>query len=980
MKNDFLQNVGETYLDFKVLSCTKIEELDCYFKELVHEPTGAHVIHIENEDPENLFCLSFRTLPKNNRGTPHILEHVTLCGSDKFPIKDPFFSMTRRSLNTFMNALTGSDFTCYPAASQVEKDFYNLLNVYLDAVFHPQIKHLSFLQEGCRLEFKNPKDPKSPLTFKGIVYNEMKGSITPDSKLWHACLEDLFPDLPYAYNSGGEPRDIPDLTFEELLEFHRTYYHPSRCLFFFYGSFPLKNHLDYIQENALKGVKPLPPLPLLPKQARFSESKKRHLTYAVNEEQQAAPKTFVSFGWLTCSITEQAEVLALSLLDCILMDCDASPLKKALLDSGLCAQVDAQVDTEISEVPYILTFKGCKEEDVEKLEAFLFKTLEELSEKPFAQHLIDAAIHQIEFSRMEITGDQGPFGLNLFFRSALAMQHGGDPLYMLKIHSLFKELLEKTKNPLYLPRLLKHYLIDNHHRVQIIMSPDSELEKKEIEEETAKLETIAQGLSEEQKKRIILQAQELKVMQKNIEEQDLECLPKVTLDDVSLLPRDFPLKHHELDSSLKIFHHECFTNFILYADLVFDLPHVEKEEIPYLQLLLSILPSLGSGGRTYVENLEYTMSYTGGVSTSSSLHVQAKDHKALSPSLTVRGKALERNAEKLFILMRDTLQTPDLTDEKRLKELIEQIHSSLQNRVSKNALRYAVQLSLSGYNEASYFGYESSGLPYFHFIESLASQLPKILPSLAQKLKDLHSKLFSFHNVHLVLSCDQALYEKVLNMDLKGLFAFKQKPFTPWKYNYPLSVTPSQGRIITSQVAYNVKAYSVAPYIHPHAPALSIASQIFEHVVLHNKIREIGGAYGAGATYNSLTGSFYFYSYRDPHISATFEAFEEAIQMAAKGDFGPRDLEEAKLAMIQQMDMPVSPGSQAILGYNIYREGKDKNLREEYRRTLLDLTVSDIKQVVKAEFLSSNKEGIKVSFAGKDLFRRQAPELEVLPL
>lgn len=980
MGRDFLLTAGETYLDFKTLNCRKIEELDCYFRELVHIPTGAQIIHIENEDPENLFCLSFRTLPKNSRGTPHILEHVVLCGSDKFPIKDPFFSMTRRSLNTFMNALTGSDFTCYPAASQVEKDFYNLLNVYIDAVFHPQIKEMSFLQEGCRLEFQKPNDITSPLEFKGIVYNEMKGSITTESKLWHAALEALFPNLPYAYNSGGEPKDIPYLTYEELLSFHETHYHPSRCLFFFYGSFPLKNHLDYIHEHALSGVSPLPLLPPLPIQPKFTKPKKEKLSYAVSPGSKDSSKTFVTFAWLTAPITDQGDVLALTLLDSILMDSDASPLKKALLESGFCTQVEAHVDTELSEVPYILTCKGCIESHVEDLEKFLFNELKKLSETPFSQHLIEAAIHQIEFSRMEITGDQGPFGLNLFFRCALAKQQGGDPLYMLKIHSLFQELLEKTKDPFYLPNILKKYFLDNSHHVQIVMTPDEELEKKEIEEELQRLKEIEQKLSIEEKRKIVKQTKELDKIQQNIEDQDIECLPKVTLDDVPLLPKEFPVKIHPKAPSLEIFHHACFTNSILYADLVFDLGAVEQEEIPYLQLLLSIMPSLGSGGRSYVENLEYTMSYTGGISVSSSLHVQAKNHNALKPSLSIRGKALERNIDKLFVLMKDTLVSPDFTDQKRLKELIEQIYSSLQNRVPKNALRYGIQLSLSGYSEASFFNQESSGLPFYHFIKKIAENLPRSIPLLSEKFKELHSKLFSFQNVHLVLSCDEQMYEKIEEKDLESLFSFEQKPFTPWKNNYPLVLVANQGRVITSQVAYNVQAYSIAPYISPHAPAISVASQLFEHVVLHNKIREIGGAYGAGASYNSVTGSFYFYSYRDPHIATTFEVFEEALQTIGKGQFSARDLEEAKLAMIQQMDTPVSPGSQAILGYSLYRDGKDKALREEYRRNLLNLTATDIQLAVQGEFLSPKKTGIKVTFAGQDLLEKKATGLEILPL
>jgi len=239
---------------------------------------------------------------------------------------------------------------------------------------------------------------------------------------------------------------------------------------------------------------------------------------------------------------------------------------------------------------------------------------------------------------------------------------------------------------------------------------------------------------------------------------------------------------------------------------------------------------------------------------------------------------------------------------------------------------------------------------------------------------------FSFHNLHLVLSCDQQLYEKIDQKDLKSFFDFEKKPFTPWQYNLPLTSIQSQGRVITSQVAYNVKAYSIAPYIHPHAPAISVASQLFEHVILHNKIREIGGAYGTGASYNSLSGSFYFYSYRDPHIHSTFEVFEESIHTIGKGLFSARDLEEAKLAMIQQMDTPVSPGSQAILGYSLYRDGKDKALREQYRRSLLEVTSADVQMAVQAEFLSPYKQGIEICFAGQDLFEKQAPTFEIFPL
>ena len=276
---------GDQVGTFTAVKISPIDELKATLYELEHGPTGAQVMHIDCNDIENLFCISFQTLPKDSTGTAHILEHTVLCGSKKYPVKDPFFSMTRRSLNTFMNAMTGADFTCYPAASQVKQDFYNLLEVYLDAVFFPNLKKLSFLQEGHRLEFQKPKDLDSPLVYKGIVFNEMKGAMSaPEARLWNSLMENLTPNLPYAYNSGGDPKDIPKLTYQELKDFHKTFYHPSQALFFFYGNMPLKAHLDFIEKNALKSFVKKPPLAPILKQNRFSSPKSYRTLYPLDEK------------------------------------------------------------------------------------------------------------------------------------------------------------------------------------------------------------------------------------------------------------------------------------------------------------------------------------------------------------------------------------------------------------------------------------------------------------------------------------------------------------------------------------------------------------------------------------------------------------------------------------------------------------------------------------------------------------------------
>lgn len=970
MTQTFLRSPGEKYKDFTVLTCTKIEELDCFFRELVHTPTGAHVIHIENDDPENLFCLSFRTLPQNSRGAPHILEHTVLCGSKRFPVKDPFFSMTRRSLNTFMNALTGSDFTCYPAASQVEKDFYNLLDVYIDAVFYPELKKESFLQEGCRLEFEEASNPKTPLQFKGIVYNEMKGSLSSsDSRMWHAVLEALFPDLSYAYNSGGDPKDIPDLSYEELIEFHKTYYHPSRCLFFFYGNLPLKNHLDYITEKTLKDTLPLSPLPPIPRQPRFKTPKSAIISYPANPEESSDQKAMVSFGWVTCPLTEQEEVLALSILDSILADTDASPLKSVLLDSGLCTQADAFMDVEMSEVPYVITCRGCDEKDIDALEKTLKTTLQKLSKAPFSSHLIDAAIHQLELSRMEISGDHAPFGLTLFFRSVLAKQHGCDPLNTLQMHSLFDTLSQKVQDPLYLPSLIDKHLVQNTHFVKVIMIPDKNLGDKESKAEKALLEQKKSALSSEEVENIINQSSELEKIQEQVEDQDLSCLPKVTLADVPILTRNFDLKK-ESKPSLEIFHHNCFTNHIVYADLIFDLPRITDEEIPYLQLLLSLLPELGAKGRNYKENLEYMQSHTGGIGIGSSLHIQTQDRTLLKPALSIRGRALERKANKLFPFMEDILLAPDLKDTKRISDLIKQLHTSLQNRLAKNALRYAIQLSLSGHGQAAHFNQGCFGLRYYHFILDIAKKMEKEPHTVIDKLLMLHEKICTFHDPHLVLSCDHSFYEK---MDNEGYLHFNlpKKPFIPWDGSFPISKITSQGRVIPAQVSYNVKSFETVSYIHPHSPALMVATQLLDNKVLHTKIREMGGAYGSGANYSPTLGAFYFHSHRDPHIAKTFAAFDESIELIVKGKFTEQDLEEAKLGVIQQFDTPIAPNGRAILAYGWQRDGKTPELRQKYRDNLLSLTKEQIKQMVGIELLQKKEQAIDISFSSKELLEKE---------
>ncbi|ADI37862.1 insulinase family protein [Waddlia chondrophila] len=974
-----LNKIGDTYNAFKLKRLVPLPEINCLLREIEHEPSGAKVLHIENNDPENVFCLSFRTIPETSNGVAHILEHTVLCGSKKFPVKDPFFSMTRRSLNTFMNAFTGDDFTCYPAASQVPQDFYNLLEVYLDAVFHPNLKEYSFLQEGHRLEFSIPEDPSSPLEYKGIVYNEMKGAMaSPDQRLYNAIDHALFPDLTYSVNSGGDPMVIPELTYEELKAFHSKFYHPSRCLFYFYGNLPVERHLDFIQKNILSGVEKVEPIPHLSRQKRFQEEKSKEIGYPFSRDEDPSEQAMAAFGWLTCGILEQETTLALEIITLVLFGTDAAPLKKALLKSGLCKQVFASVGDDNSEIPVSIVVKGCNPDNIQKLKILIKEKLQEIAEQGLSDTLIQSALHQVEFHRSEITGDHYPYGLSLFLRCGLLMQHGGNPESSLLVHSLCDDLLAKLKkNPRYLSELITKHFIHNPHFVSILAAPDPELNNKERELEEKKLKEKEIALDDSQKEFLVKRAAELSAFQKEQEEINIDILPKISLKDVPKNSMNFPLEQ-EAFNNFTLYHHDCFTNEIIYSDLVFPLPRIEEQELPFLRLFTLLLPQLGCGGRSYIENLEYIQAHTGGISVSETLNAQISDPSLLDPYLTIEGKALKRNQGKLFKLLREMTTSTDFTDASRIKEVLVKHFTGMQSKFTQNALRYAMGLSTSPFSPANRINQVMGGLTYYHFLKELMENLDSRLESLITSLQSLQNRLLGAGSPHLVLSCSASDYEALKKEHCYGLCEIETKEAAHWITNHQIPKVESQGRIIASPVAFTSTATRSIPYKHPDTPAITAAAKMFDNLILHPQIREKGGAYGAGAINHATQGTFTFYTYRDPCIASSLDAFALSVQKIAEGSFSEEDLEEAKLEIIQGLDSPISPGSRAYTAYSWLRSGKSLEIRQQYRNQVLSLTREQVKEAVKTHLAPQMQESVTVVFAEKELLESENRKFQSL--
>jgi len=948
---------------FETVKSERIEELNCLFTELRHK-SGARVIHLGNEDRENLFCLCLQTLPESSSGVAHILEHTVLCGSEKFPVRDPFFSMTRRSLNTYMNALTGSDFTCYPAASQVPKDFYNLLDVYIDAVFHPRLEELSFKQEGHRLELA----PSGELEQRGIVFNEMKGAYTsPAARLHEALYSALFPTLTYGISSGGDPKEIPELTYEQLLEFHRRFYRPERCTFFFYGNIPLERHLDYLEKGILKEVQNgMPPRPL-PKERRFKEPQKKETAYPVSKEEPIEGKSYIGFGWLTCGIMEQEKLLALMVLITYLMETDASPLKRALLRSGLCKVPSAYIDPDISEIPVVVTLKGCREEDADRIEALLKETLERIVKEGIAEEAIENVLHQLEFHRSEISSDHGPFGLSLFMRAALPAQHGAPAEEGLKIHAFFKALRKKLKSdPGYFTSLIQKELLDNAHFVRVVMRPDPELEEREFREERTKLQEKLKTLTDEERRRIAADAEELAAMQ-NRHHEDLSMLPKVTLHDVPKTGENFPLEAQQA-GPLQLFHHDCFTNGILYADLVWDLPDLEEEELWLVRLFGHLWTQVGAGGKSYRETLERQQAHTGGLFLSLSMNPKADDPRVHAPTLHLKGKALYRKGDELLALMRDTAASPDLEDKERVAEILSRHFSNIESSLTSGAMKYAISLSASGLNIPCRINDYWFGLSYYHKLKQAMEEGPE---ALLLKLQAVREKLVGLEKPQLVLCCDEAVKRRCLEADFYGLANLPQKRYVRWSGKLPLPTVIPQGRVIASPVAFTGKALATVPYSHPDMPALAVIAHLLENLTLHRELREQGGAYGGGASCNSLSGKFLFYAYRDPNVFSSLRAFEKAVEKVANREFDSEDLEAAKLEKIQNLDSPVPPGSRADLAYSCLREGRSFEKRQKFRERLIALTEVEVAEACKKHLLPNMGKAASVVFAGRELLERE---------
>ena len=950
MTVDVSESITQTiHPAFQLLRQHHVEALDIYVSEYKHKVTGAVHYHLATNNDENVFLVAFRTQPMDSKGTAHILEHTALCGSEKFPVRDPFFLMIRRSLNTFMNAFTAADWTAYPFATQNKKDFQNLLSVYLDAAFAANLNPLDFAQEGIRIELENDQ-----AVYKGVVFNEMKGAMSsPTDQLYHQLAYHLFPETTYHYNSGGDPKEIPDLSYEQLVEFYKTHYHPSNAVFMTFGNQNAYDLQEQFETLALHKFSKGTTLYSTPEK-RLTAPIEVTESYAVDSE-DLKDKTFHVMSWLLPETSDIKLRLGMRLVEGILLENSASPLRHYLETCGYAQSTGPLmgVDDSNFEMTFYCGVQGSNAEYAENFKSGVLNILQDVASKPVDTDLVDAILHQIELHQREINGDGTPYGLSLILNGLGSAIHHNDPIHVWDVDSAIEQVKEELKDPMWLSKLIQTHLLDNPHRVQMTLVPDATKSVKEQQAEQARLAEITANLTEDQKIEIQEKTEALKKRQDTPD--DLELLPKVGLEDV---PADLHIVQGQLreiicnglDTPLNLYH--AGTNGIYYQQVLIQIPD-EIVQSPYFNLLSILMGEVGAGEYDYLELQQLQTAVSGGLGMGASLRSKVDNKDRISAWLTLTTKSLTQKLDAIQLL-KLAFEQLRFDEKDRIIELLQQRKTRWQSRLSGSGHSYAMQTASRQMSALARRDYHNTGLGALNWLSDLVTKIDQdedAYHALIAELQAIHRKLLQAPKQFLLV-CEEhhsdRLVEEVQNVWDK--LQVNKAPVTLTQVEQ-VNTANDEAWLIQTNVQFCASAYQAVDVAHADAAPLMVLAAYLRNGFLHSAIREKGGAYGGGASYDGNACSFRFYSYRDPRLAETFNDFEASVQWLLNTEQQPHQLEEAILGLVASMDKPGSPAGEAITACYALLHARTPKFRKMLRERLLNVTLDDLNRVAKQYLL-----------------------------
>lgn len=886
-----------------------IHEIDSEAIIYIHEKTKAKILIISNQDPHKSFCVGFRTPPADSTGVAHIIEHSVLCGSKKYPLKDPFVELAKGSLNTYLNAMTYPDKTLYPVSSQNDKDFHNLMDVYLDAVFFPNIyKEKGILmQEGWRYHIEAPEDP---IEYKGVVYNEMKGAFSsPEEIGFRLIKETLFPETTYANESGGAPKHIPDLSYEDFLAFHKKYYHPSNAYICLYGDMDIKETLAYVDREYLSHFDYEAVESSIITQPAFTCMKEREGYYSGTEGKDNG--LFLSYNTVVDEVTDRRLMLSMSILEYVLLDTPASPLKKALIAEGIGEDVYGAFQTHLKQPIFSIVAKNVKEDKKERFYEVIEETLTRLATEGLPEHLVRGALQVKEFELRE--GDASGYSKGLFYALAAMKSwlYDASPFIYLEYEQIL-ESIKAEQGKGYFENLIKQYLLDNPHGSKVALYPKVGLEKQAEEAVTEKLAAYKASLSEAELKQLIEETRQFNAFQEREDSPEhIACIPLLEKEDLRKKVTYPVFQEKELEG-LQYIVSPIFTNKIVYLNSYFKLEGIEEHYVPYLGMIVGMLGKLNTTNFTYEELSSYMDEHIG----SMSFHIQALSnphgqHQYL-PVFSISSKALASELEAQTGLMREVLLETSFEDSNRLLEIIREMKAMMESAISSDGHRVAYSRLLSHLSPAESFEEAARGLSFYHFVCDIEKNWQEKKEETVRHLQEAYKLLGNRQRMVLGVTADEEEMDHVTEALRKMIGAIPEQPIET--VATPFKITSEQEALIyPSNVNYVAAGYNFKALGYAYHGGMQMLKTILSMNYLWTKVRVQNGAYGCFCDFRK-SGNMFFVSYRDPNIDKTLAIYKEVEAFVSQLQLTDRELQQYLIGTISQLDFPFTPATEGKAG------------------------------------------------------------------
>lgn len=924
---------------FAHIASREIPEIAATAHHYEHVKSGARLVHLACEDNNKLFCATFKTVPTDNTGCPHILEHSVLNGSRNFPGKSTFQELIKGSLHTFINAMTDSDMTLYPVASTNAKDFVNLSRVYLDAVFFPKIYEQPNIlhQEGWHYELTGPEDE---LKLRGVVYNEMRGAFSsPDQIIERYNQQTQFPDNTYGCESGGDPKDIPQLTYDNFLAFHRKHYHPSNSHLFLYGDVDADALMEIMDREYLGHFKKDTEAVTIEAQKPFGKMKKLELQYPVEEGKDISDQYHLSLNYTFGQNPDYNLTQAIVVMMNILMRTPASPLKQAILKSGLAKDTSYSLREGLLQPTFSLICKQVKRDQVEALASLIQSELKRLVKEGIDKKLIEAVLNSREFALREGQASWGPKGLYYAWTMYPHWIHGGDPLDALGFEDSLKELRRGLSEPYY-EQLIDKAILKNHHASQIVYVPVPGLGNQwdsELKDELARIK--AEMPPAEIDRLVNFNREFLDWQKEEPSSEDLEKIPVLSLKDINPVAESYPTEVDKY-SEFTLLKHEQVTNGVVYLRAYFDLSHAEVEDLPWIALYTQLVGQVDSRDQGYADLSNEINIHTGGIRTGLMLRNSYQDPDEVLPKLVLAGKAVTGKSDKLMELAAELALRPVFTDHERLKLLIREGKSKLEAMLFHTGHSVAINRMLAPFSQLHRYSDMTGGLEYYHFLNELAGKLDTEIETIAADLAWARDNFFSRRNLLISLTSDAAGITAALEQLRPVVEDISADEYAPVERHFHASDL-NEAILAPVQVQYCVKGGNYFRKGYSYSGKLRVLNSILSNEFLHREIREKGGAYGAFSDF-SIYGNMYFCSYRDPNLRETLEVYDKVPQFIRSFDCNRREMEKYIIGDISSLDYPQTPENKGALADIDYITGFTQEDRQQIRDEVLSTRIEDI--------------------------------------